>query len=120
MEESMTDVREKRLGGFAFDGVFETQQGGILCQDLGSNTPDASNMKLGLKAGKKYKPGTFACAFSIFILDGKGEFQHGEKIIPYASGSIFRVAAHVLHGFVNVETTTVFVSHASSTTPLRK
>ncbi|MEK7156203.1 MAG: cupin domain-containing protein [Patescibacteria group bacterium] len=105
------------FGTFVFDDTLPSPAGDIPYRPLGSMTPRGVNVMCGLEAGRSYEPEKHPYSCLVIVVEGSGVFVRDGKRLSYAPGSSFRLNAHMFHGFVSVETATVFIKQARPSKP---
>lgn len=100
------------FGTFVFDDILPSPAGDIPYRPLGSMMPRGVNVLCGLEAGRCYEPEKHPYPCLVIVVEGSGAFVRDGKRLSYGPGSSFRINAHMYHGFVSVETATVFIKQA--------
>jgi len=111
-EVSMSAKTQAGFGTFVFDDTLPSPEGEIPFRPLGSMIPGGVNVICGLKAGRCYEPEKHPYPCMVVVIEGYGVFVRDGKRLSYAPGVTFRLTAHMYHGFVSVETPTVFIKQA--------
>jgi len=111
-EVSMSAKTQAGFGTFVFDDVLPSSAGDIPFRSLGSMMPGGVNGLFYLEAGRSYEPGKHPYPCLVIVVEGLGVFVRDGKRLSYVAGSTFRLNAHMFHGFVSVETPTVFIKQA--------
>ena len=116
----MSAVRQRAFGTFKFRDRLPSSAGDIPVSSLGSMMLEGQNVLCALEAGRRYTPGMHPYGCMVIIVEGTGKFRLSNTDLMYMPGTVFRISADIEHGFVLVETNTVFIKQVRTTRPYTK